>query len=120
MAAPRKRAGCAANDLGDGVVVEAAELGRCHPVGPVTEHERRRRQHLAIDTEPVQICQPRGGIEDLLGQPAVALAAAVQGAAPALLEDDTGPAGIGVTGEKGVPAARQDVRVDVDRAHRLR
>ncbi len=106
--------------LGDRVVVKTTELGRRRRVGPVAEHERWRRQHLTLDAEPVQIHHPQARIEDLLGQAAVPLAPSVERAASIFLADEARPAGIGVTGEKVVPATGQDVGVDVDRAHRAR
>ncbi len=106
--------GMSRGDAGDEVVLHPREGLVGLRVGPVAEHDRRRRERLAIDAETCHVLEAPRRIPRAVVDRAEELAAGHQRAATVRLDDQPRPVAAAVPGREVVPAGRHDVRVQVN------
>src|SRR5216683_7041985 len=105
----------AADQLRDGVVLHAAPLGRRRAGRPVAEGGRRRGEQLPAHPGAVHVLDAPGRVECVRGEAPVERAAEVEATAGSRVALEAGPAVAAISGREVGPAAREDMRVDVDR-----
>src|SRR5205814_10642174 len=86
-------------------------------VGPVAEHDRRRRERLAGDAEARHVLEAPRRVPGAVVDGAKELVARHEGVAAVLLDHEPRPLATAVARGEVVPARRDDVRVEIDPRH---